>query len=85
MPPTIDPSLPTRKHVFRDVHSLGVGKWRTKIDAALASEKLALVPTLVEGAELPSVSKLPAPCVRCSRPGTYEWSAKAAGKTTPAA
>ena len=26
-----------REHVFRDVHSIGVGKWRDKIDGALAS------------------------------------------------
>ena len=25
-----------RERVFRDVHSIGVGKWRDKIDAALA-------------------------------------------------
>ncbi|WP_300336185.1 TIR domain-containing protein, partial [Accumulibacter sp.] len=139
MPPTIDPSLPTRdqifvsyrrddargasgrlydwlrigfgrEHVFRDVHSLGVGKWRTKIDAALArsaacvavigprwanadhlrrlhdeadmvrhelvsalaDEELALVPTLVEGAELPSVAELPAPL----RPLFETWNAR---------
>ena len=87
-----------REHVFRDVHSIGVGRWRTKIDAALArsaacvavvgprwadadnlprlqdeadmvrhelvsalaDEQLMLIPTLVEGAELPRVDELPA-------------------------
>jgi hypothetical protein len=86
-----------REHVFRDVHSIGVGKWRDKIDAALAqstvcvavigprwanadnlprlqddsdmvrhelvtalaSDGLTLVPTLVEGAEVPKAATLP--------------------------
>ncbi len=86
-----------REHVFRDVASIGVGKWRDKIDAALgqsavcvavigprwanadnlprladegdmvrhelvkalASDALTMVPTLVEGAEVPKASSLP--------------------------
>ena len=86
-----------RERVFRDVQSIGVGKWRNKIDAALArssvcvvvigprwanadnvprlhdandmvrheivtalaSEELTLVPTLVEGAEVPKAAVLP--------------------------
>jgi tetratricopeptide (TPR) repeat protein len=87
-----------RERVFRDVHSIGVGKWRDKIDAALAQsgvcvavigprwanaenlprlkdendmvrqelvraladETLTVVPTLVEGAEVPKAESLPA-------------------------
>ena len=87
-----------RERVFRDVHGIGVGKWREKIDAALAqstvcvavigprwanadnllrledesdtvrhelvtalaSDGLTLVPTLVEGAEIPKAATLPA-------------------------
>src|SRR5229473_912685 len=87
-----------RERVFRDVHSIGVGKWREKIDSALArsavcvtvigprwadehnlprledqsdmvrhelltaltSDGLTLVPTLVEGAEVPKAVILPA-------------------------
>src|SRR5215470_13264642 len=86
-----------RERVFRDVHSIGVGKWRDKIDAALArsavcvavigprwanadnlprlhdesdpvrhelikalaSNELTLVPTLVEGAKVPTTADLP--------------------------
>src|SRR5688572_10061952 len=86
-----------RDHVFRDVHSIGVGRWRDKIDnalarsavcvavigprwanadnlsrlhddrdmvrhelvRALASNQLFLVPTLVEGAEVPNAADLP--------------------------
>src|SRR3954464_11531870 len=81
-----------REHVFRDVNTIGIGKWRDKIDealsrssvcvavigsrwanaanlarlhddgdlvrheltGALASSEIALVPTLVEGAEVPN-------------------------------
>ena len=87
-----------RERVFRDVASIGVGKWRDKIDAALAqsavcvavigprwanadnlprladesdmvrhelfaalnSDGLTMVPTLVEGAEVPKAATLPA-------------------------
>src|SRR5262245_21042317 len=87
-----------RDCVFRDVHSMGVGKWRDTIDAALArsavcvavigprwahadnlrrledhddmvrhellgaltSDGLTVVPTLVEGAEVPQPTCLPA-------------------------
>src|SRR5271166_5079932 len=86
-----------RQHVFRDVASIGVGKWRDKIDAALAqsavcvavigprwanadnlprlhndgdmvrhelvaalaSDGLTMVPTLVEGADIPKAATLP--------------------------
>lgn len=86
-----------RERLFRDVHSLGVGKWRDKIDTALArsavcvavvgprwanadnlprlhdpgdmvrhelltalaNQTLTLVPTLVEGAQVPVLSELP--------------------------
>jgi TIR domain len=99
-----------REHVFRDVHSIGVGKRREKIDAALArsavcvavigprwanadnlarlqdeadmvrhelvtalaSEDLKLVPTLVEGAEVPKVPDLPA----VLRPLFEAWNAR---------
>jgi TIR domain len=85
------------ERVFRDVHSIGVGKWRDKIDGALArsavcvavigprwanadnlprlhdeadmvrhelakaldSNEVMLVPTLVEGAEVPKAPDLP--------------------------
>ncbi|HTS51732.1 MAG TPA: tetratricopeptide repeat protein, partial [Burkholderiales bacterium] len=85
------------EHLFRDVHDIGVGKWRDKIDGALArsavcvavigprwanadnlprlhdeadmvrhelvkalaSEELTVVPTLVEGAEVPKTADLP--------------------------
>ena len=98
-----------RERVFRDVHSIGVGKWRDKIDAALArsavcvavigprwanaenlprlhddgdmvrhelvtaltSDEVTLVPTLVEGAEVPKAADLPPSCCgRCSTRGT---------------
>jgi hypothetical protein len=86
-----------REHVFRDVHSIGVGRWRDKIDqalarsvvcvavigprwadadnlprlhddgdmvrhelvTALASNELSIVPTLVDGAEVPKAVDLP--------------------------
>src|SRR5271166_3880171 len=86
-----------RERVFRDVASIGVGKWRDKIDAALAqsavcvavigprwanadnlprlhndgdmvrhelvaalaSDGLTMVPTLVEGADIPKAATLP--------------------------
>jgi tetratricopeptide (TPR) repeat protein len=86
-----------RERVFRDVHSIGVGKWRDKIDDALTrsavcvavigprwanadnlarlhdesdmvrhelvnaltSPELTLVPTLVEGANVPNTADLP--------------------------
>jgi len=86
-----------REQVFRDVHSIGAGKWRDKIEdalarsavcvavigprwanadnlprlhdesdmvrhelvIALASNELTLVPTLVEGAEVPKAAELP--------------------------
>ena len=85
------------QQVFRDVQSIGVGKWRDEIDdalarstvcvavvgprwanadnllrlhdegdmvrhelaGALASEVLTLVPTLVEGADVPTAAELP--------------------------
>src|SRR5215813_2835413 len=31
-----------RERVFRDVHSIGVGKWRDKIDAALAQSAVCV-------------------------------------------
>jgi len=31
-----------REHVFRDVHSIGIGKWRDKIDAALAQSAVCV-------------------------------------------
>ncbi len=87
-----------RDRVFRDVHSIGVGKWREKIDGALArsavcmavigprwanadnlprlhdagdrvhhelataldNDEITLVPTLVEGADVPKAADLPA-------------------------
>ncbi|HZL67005.1 MAG TPA: toll/interleukin-1 receptor domain-containing protein [Candidatus Limnocylindrales bacterium] len=99
-----------RERVFRDVHSIGVGKWRDKIDAALAqsavcvavigprwanadnlprlkdesdmvrhelvtalaSDGLTLVPTLVEGAEVPKAATLPA----VLRPLFDTWNAR---------
>ncbi|MBK6971830.1 MAG: toll/interleukin-1 receptor domain-containing protein [Sterolibacteriaceae bacterium] len=99
-----------REQVFRDVHSIGVGKWRDKIDAALAqsaacvavigprwadasnlprlhdagdmvrhelvtalaSDAITLVPTLVEGAELPKTAALPAEL----RPLFEVWNAR---------
>ena len=99
-----------RERVFRDVHSLGVGKWRGKIDSALArsavcvavvgprwanadnlprlhdpgdmvrhelltalaSETLTLVPTLVEGAQVPTLSGLPSEL----RPLFDDWNAR---------
>ena len=99
-----------RERVFRDVHSIGVGKWRDKIDAALArkrglrggdrpalgrrhnlprlhdagdmvrhelvtalaSDAITLVPTLVEGAELPKTAALPAEL----RPLFEVWNAR---------
>jgi len=99
-----------RERVFRDVHSIGVGKWRDKIDAALAqsavcvavigprwanadnlprlqdehdmvrhelvtalaADALTLVPTLVEGAEVPDAAALPA----VLRPMFDAWNAR---------
>jgi tetratricopeptide (TPR) repeat protein len=99
-----------RERVFRDVHSIGVGKWRDKIDAALAqsavcvavigprwanadnlprlqderdmvrhelvtalaSNELTLVPTLVEGAEVPKTAELPS----VLRPLFDTWNAR---------
>lgn len=85
-----------RERVFRDVQSIGVGRWRDKINAALARsavcvavigprwanadnlprlhdegdmvrhelaaalEELTVVPTLVEGSNVPSAADLPA-------------------------
>ncbi|MGH8629433.1 MAG: tetratricopeptide repeat protein [Burkholderiales bacterium] len=99
-----------RERVFRDVHSIGVGKWRDRIDAALArsavcvavigprwadadnlprlndegdmvrhelvtalaSSDLTLVPTLVEGAEVPNAAGLPSEL----RPLFEVWNAR---------
>lgn len=99
-----------RERVFRDVHSIGVGKWRDKIDAALArsavcvavigprwadadnlprlkdegdmvrhelvtalaSADLTLVPTLVEGAQVPNAAGLPSEL----RPLFEVWNAR---------
>ncbi len=49
-----------REHEFRDVHSIGIDKWCDKTHRALACGELLLVPTLVEGAELPNTAELPA-------------------------
>jgi hypothetical protein len=99
-----------RERLFRDVHSIGVGRWREKIDAALdcsaaivavigprwangenlprlhdendmvrhelvtalASGGMTMVPTLVEGADVPEVKSLP-PVLR---PLFVEWNAR---------
>lgn len=99
-----------RERVFRDVHSIGVGKWRDKIDAALArsavcvavigphwadadnlprlkaegdmvrhelvtalaSADLTLIPTLVEGAQVPNAAGLPSEL----RPLFEVWNAR---------
>lgn len=99
-----------RERVFRDVHSIGVGKWRDKIDEALGQssvciavigprwanadnlprlhdqhdmvhhelvtalgcDHITLVPTLVEGADVPKVGNLPA----ILRPLFDTWNAR---------
>ena len=99
-----------RERVFRDVHSIGVGKWRDKIDralalsaicvavvgqrwanadnlrrlnddsdmvrhellSALADDTVIMVPTLVEGADVPKVDELPAEL----RPLFDSWNAR---------
>ena len=45
-----------RDHVFRDVHSLGVGKWRDKINAALARSAVCVA---VIGPRWANVDNLP--------------------------
>ncbi len=45
-----------REHVFRDVHSIGVGKWRDKIDAALARSAVCVA---VIGPRWANVDNLP--------------------------
>ena len=45
-----------REHVFRDVHSIGVGKWRDKIDAALARSAVCVA---VIGPRRANVDNLP--------------------------
>ena len=99
-----------RGHVFRDVHSIGVGRWRDKINdalarsaacvavigprwanadnlsrlnraddmvrhelaTALADRDIVMVPTLVEGAEVPKAAALP----RLLRPLFDTWNAR---------
>lgn len=45
-----------REHVFRDVHSIGIGKWRDKIDAALARSAVCVA---VIGPRWANVDNLP--------------------------
>ena len=45
-----------RERVFRDVHSIGVGKWRDKIDAALARSAVCVA---VIGPRRANVDNLP--------------------------